>query len=80
MPEQGPLAGRENVFGKIRGRFDSETAQQVVWAERKRCLGTLSAMSPEDLRALCAAFNARFERMGRSLQFIEDGNIRRNNG
>lgn len=74
MPEHGPLACGENLFGKMRGRFDEETAQRVALADRERCLGALSAMSPENLRALCAAFNSRFERMGRSLRIIEDEN------
>lgn len=48
----------ENIFGKIRGRFDEVMAQREVMTRRQEMVFALVAMSDADLKAFIKNVNA----------------------
>ncbi len=69
--QQGPLAGSENMFGKLRGRFDEDMARAVTAAQIKKCVAILSSLPVEEVARICEAFNARFGPMGREIKLVD---------
>lgn len=51
-------AAQENIFGKIRGRWDEEAARMAVNNRRLEMVRALVAMSNEDLSAFIGEVNA----------------------
>jgi hypothetical protein len=59
----------ENIFGKIRGRFDVQRAQQAVRDLPDIALSNCAAMKDEQLREFAKAFNRVFDRKNGAARF-----------
>jgi hypothetical protein len=53
---------RENVFGKMRGRYDEAAARKLAAAGLASLTVSLWSLSEEDARELARRFNAEAER------------------
>jgi len=61
--------GEENVFGKIRGRFDENVARVIAATLPEKFLATFMAMTPDQQDRCVTVFNAFFRDPGGRRRF-----------